>query len=382
MLRALSRRVAVVASALGARIVTIARPLWLGVSAIVQGTTAALLALRLGLARNLARAPREVPAALKSAVDPLLRLSRWIVLAVARPFRLAVITLASAAGSGARAVWSGATTPLRGLWEALSIVAVALRRSATTVAAAARWVGAGCWWSAKFVARTGAMAVLTVWELGRAAIGAAQGQRGVSAMFEAATRERMLSLIATIWVLGIGGFFLVGLIQPPPPEPTVVVEHWATGHLFRDGLLREMAEKFNDEDHRTPDGTRIVIKVWNVPSQLQGDYLIERIRDGVAIDLEDIIDGYVLPNYSDPTIVTPSSAHWLVDVNYELGHEVVDLAAAPSIVRPVIGIVTYEDMARCLGWPEQELGFADILALRADPEGLTPVPRRSGASGP
>ena len=72
--------------------------------------------------------------------------------------------------------------------------------------------------------------------------------------------------------------------------------------------------------------------------------------------------------------MTPSSAHWLVDVNYELGHEVVDLAAAPSIVRPVIGIVTYEDMARCLGWPEQELGFADILALRADPEGWAAYP--------
>ena len=46
-----------------------------------------------------------------------------------------------------------------------------------------------------------------------------------------------------------------------------------------------------------------------------------------------------------------------------------DLAAARSIVRPVIGIVTYEEMARCLGWPEKELGFADILELRDDPQG-------------
>ena len=38
----------------------------------------------------------------------------------------------------------------------------------------------------------------------------------------------------------------------------------------------------------------------------------------------------------------PSSAHWLVNVNYELERELVDLAAARSIVRPVIGIVTYE----------------------------------------
>lgn len=41
----------------------------------------------------------------------------------------------------------------------------------------------------------------------------------------------------------------------------------------------------------------------------------------------------------------------------------------PLQASSVIGIVTYEEMARCLGWPEQELGFADILALRADPQG-------------
>lgn len=75
------------------------------------------------------------------------------------------------------------------------------------------------------------------------------------------------------------------------------------------------------------------------------------------------------PATQPPPSVTPSSAHWLVNVNFKLERELVDLAAAPSIVRPVIGIVTYEAMALCLGWPEKELGYEDILALRADPEG-------------
>ena len=35
----------------------------------------------------------------------------------------------------------------------------------------------------------------------------------------------------------------------------------------------------------------------------------------------------------------------------------------------MIGIVTYEEMAKCLGWPEKTLGFADIIELRADPRG-------------
>ena len=112
-----------------------------------------------------------------------------------------------------------------------------------------------------------------------------------------------------------------------------------------------------------------MVKVHNVPSQLQGDWLIARVKTGIGIDLVRESGTYVLPDYGEPTIVTPSSAHWLVTVNYELDRELVDLAAARSIVRPVIGIVTYEEMARCLGWPEKELGFADILALRADPEG-------------
>ena len=77
----------------------------------------------------------------------------------------------------------------------------------------------------------------------------------------------------------------------------------------------------------------------------------------------------MVENIPEPTIVTPSSAHWLVTVNYEVGRAVVDLDAAESIVRPVIGIVTYEEMARCLGWPQKQIGFADIIALKNDPRG-------------
>ena len=40
-----------------------------------------------------------------------------------------------------------------------------------------------------------------------------------------------------------------------------------------------------------------------------------------------------------------------------------------TVYSPVIGIVTYETMAKCLGWPEKEIGYADIMALRNDPDG-------------
>ena len=134
---------------------------------------------------------------------------------------------------------------------------------------------------------------------------------------------------------------------------TVVVSHWTTGHLTREGLLKEMAREFNKAGHRNQSGTRIVVEVYDAPSELQGKYVSELLRFGTRRDLHKETNGYVAKNIPDPTIVTPSSAHWLVTVNHEVGRGVVDLDAAESIVRPVIGIVTYEEMARCLGWPEK-----------------------------
>ncbi len=154
----------------------------------------------------------------------------------------------------------------------------------------------------------------------------------------------------------------------------IEIVHWSTGHLTRDGLLPEMAQKFNEQNHRTPAGQRIQVKVYDAPSELQAAYLIPRVKFGTRLDLNEITNGYVVKNIPDPTILTPSSAHWLVSANYELEREAVDIDNALSIVRPVIGIVTYEDMARCLGWPEKALGFADIIALRDDPQGWASYP--------
>jgi Ca-activated chloride channel family protein len=176
-------------------------------------------------------------------------------------------------------------------------------------------------------------------------------------------------LWATMVVLVVSAACQVGIEGTSTPESTVEVMHWTSSHLFRDGLLPDMAVEFNAAGHKTSAGNRIVIIIHNVPSQLQGDYLISRVEEGQGLDLVEESSGYVLPGHGDPIIVTPSSAHWLVRVNFELKQTLIDLAAAPSIVRPVIGIVTYEDMARCLGWPEKALGYRDILALAADPDG-------------
>jgi Ca-activated chloride channel family protein len=42
---------------------------------------------------------------------------------------------------------------------------------------------------------------------------------------------------------------------------------------------------------------------------------------------------------------------------------------ARSIARTYVGVVTYREMAECLGWPQKAIGYADIIALRNDPRG-------------
>jgi Ca-activated chloride channel family protein len=209
----------------------------------------------------------------------------------------------------------------------------------------------------------------------RAGLWLLRNRKGVSAMPDKnVKREGLVSLVVTALVFFTIVAIGVRIFWPPPPEPTVVVAHWTTGHLTRDGLLKEMAQQFNDAVHRTGSGEKIVIEVYDAPSELQGEYLIELLKFGTRRDLHKETNGYVEKDIPDPTIVTPSSAHWLVKVNYEVGWNVVDPDTAKSIVRPVIGIVTYEDMARCLGWPQRQIGFADIIALKNDPRGWDSYP--------
>jgi len=173
------------------------------------------------------------------------------------------------------------------------------------------------------------------------------------------TRARLLSLAGTVLVFFTVGSIVVRVLWPEPPEPTVEVVHWSNTHLMREGLLPVMAEQFNEAGHSTESGKRIVVNVFSTGSGKGARDLISRATHGVPLQQE-------LP---DPVIFTPHVDHWLVDVNYEVGRVVVDLNAAQSIARSFIGIVTYRDMAECLGWPEKEFGCADIIALRADPQG-------------
>ena len=399
---------------------TTARPVQQGVSAAAKGTVLAMSLAGHGVALGLGSlwmaiftvaqalgsmgstavagtgsGARLAGLGLATALSPI-----WLgITAVAGYMRLVVTTLMGylhgagfLAGQavGILSLAYGAGFLLKGLFWPVFLVARQLWLGASTASLLLGWLARCAWVGGLEVLRAFKKVPLFVGWMIWTGIGAvpdvvrtaswlARHKKGVLTMSDYnLTRQRVLSLIATLWVLSIVGSLVGWSLWPAPPEPTVEVEHWSTGHLMREGenirLLPVMAEQFNRAGHRTNSGTRIVIKVHNVPSELIAEYLIPRVNNGRGIDLTEISGGYVKPGYSDPTIVTPSSAHWLVTVNHEVRRTLVDLSSAQSIVRPVIGIVTYEEMARCLGWPEKELGYADILALRADPAGWTKYP--------
>jgi Ca-activated chloride channel homolog len=162
-----------------------------------------------------------------------------------------------------------------------------------------------------------------------------------------------------IAILGV----TVALYQRGSGE-TVEVIQWGNGHVMWPQLLPGMAKQFNDAGYKTKSGKTIVVQVVNVGSAEQSDDLISRINSGRPANSA----------LSDPTIVTPSSADWLVRANFETNREVVDISGSRTIAKSYIGIVTYEDMARALGWPEKEIGYGDIIALRKNPQGWASVP--------
>ena len=277
--------------------------------------------------------------------------------------------------------WLGITVALKPIWTMVLVIFRFLGIGVSTAGFVLGWtldhMWRGLWIASRglvgspyLMLQTVRTAYTAARELGRPGVWMAKHRKGVSDMSDnSLNREGLVSLVVTVLVLFTVAAIGVRMFWPAPPEPTVVVAHWTTGHLTRDGLLIEMADEFNKAGYRTRSGEKIVVEVYDAPSQLQGEYLIELLNNGVRIDLNKITNGYVVKGIPDPTIVTPSSAHWLVRVNYKVGRTVVDPDAAKSIVRPVIGIVTYEEMARCLGWPQKQIGFADIIALKNDPRG-------------
>jgi Ca-activated chloride channel family protein len=162
-------------------------------------------------------------------------------------------------------------------------------------------------------------------------------------------------IVIGVLVVALVGAVAVKTVVIQPEQPLVIVQ-WANSHPMRDALLPAMAEQFNDADHTTASGRPIEVEVVKCDSALQVEDLVSRVK-GSGPSTQGC-------GGADPVLITPQSDDWLGDVNYLAKQQVVDPSAAPSIARAWVGIVTYRDIAECLGWPDDAIGYENIIALR------------------
>ena len=118
-------------------------------------------------------------------------------------------------------------------------------------------------------------------------------------------------------------------------------------------LLTDLANEFNDSGAEV-DGECVFVRPRSVAS-------------GNAADL--IGRGWPDPevNGEPPVIWSPAASGWGAIVNQRSGKTLAP-AGTPFMLTPLV-IAMPEKMAKALGWPNQQIGFSDIVALANDPEG-------------
>jgi Ca-activated chloride channel homolog len=70
----------------------------------------------------------------------------------------------------------------------------------------------------------------------------------------------------------------------------------------------------------------------------------------------------------DVTVWSPSASTWLEVLKRESGNAGIAVSNEPLVLTPVV-VAMWRPMAEAMGWPQQQIGWADMLALIEDPQG-------------
>ena len=138
-------------------------------------------------------------------------------------------------------------------------------------------------------------------------------------------------------------------------------------------LLTELAQEFNGSADAAVDGRCVFVRPRSVAS-------------GLAATL--IPQGWPNPeaNGEPPVIWSPAASGWAGIVNETAGQELAP-AGTPFMLTPLV-IAMPRPMAEALGWPQESIGFADLVPLANDPAGWGSVghpewgPFRLGKTNP
>ncbi len=170
--------------------------------------------------------------------------------------------------------------------------------------------------------------------------------------------NRPIALVASLAILsacvpGGGGTTIPG--QVTVPDGCREVPAATSPEKFT--LLTRLAEEFNATEPEF-GGECVAITVYRHSSGAAARLLIEGWPE----------DGSAGP---PPVIWSPSASSWGAVVNHRLGEQ----GAAPIandferiMITPLV-LAMPQPMAEALGWPEEDIGWSDILALASDPEG-------------
>jgi Ca-activated chloride channel family protein len=169
-------------------------------------------------------------------------------------------------------------------------------------------------------------------------------------------RNRAFLAVALTWAFGAAA--IVGI-----PGPSVRLVHWANAHLMEERLLPAFAARFNAVGYRTSAGSLVeAVPALANSGQITGGLQTLLLHGGPAA---------VEP---EPVIVSTAADHWMGELSSRIGRQVWRTELRRPIVTTYVGIVTTREMAQCLGWPEREIGFEDVIRLAAQPQGWRAYP--------
>lgn len=145
-------------------------------------------------------------------------------------------------------------------------------------------------------------------------------------------------------------------VVTPAVEKVVVIDFHSSN--TKQDWVDAVTRQFNGEKHKTTDGSVISVKV-------------EHVGSGSSMD-------GILQGRKKPTAWSPGSSPWVEQINQawfdRTGKKLITAPAHPTTREPLV-IAMWEPMARSLGWPEKMIGWRDIAALCAAPQGWASVGR-------
>ncbi|MCB9372875.1 MAG: substrate-binding domain-containing protein [Microthrixaceae bacterium] len=122
-------------------------------------------------------------------------------------------------------------------------------------------------------------------------------------------------------------------------------------------LMTDLAQTFNDSDEATSGDECIFVR----PQRKSSGASEQLLRDG----WDEAVEGPL------PVVWSPASSAWGAVLNQQLtdqGDEPIATEGEPFMLTPLV-IAMPEPMAEALGYPQEPVGWADILRLSRGPEG-------------